>query len=94
MSGPAQINYNAHAAKMFARLAQNMLSEDLVAGPPVYNEDQGTITQLYGMCPFIGGVLHTFTDLGDGRWHVVDDDDTIDVTITVDQVESLFNGDI
>ena len=94
MSGPAQINYNAHAAKMFARLAQNMLNEDMPCGPPQYIEDHNSIIQLYGMDPFIGGVLFTFVDLGDGRWHVTDDDECVDEIITINQVEDLFNGNL
>lgn len=87
-----QINYNPELARMFARLAQNMVNDDLMAGPPrVVNKT--TIVQLVAMCPQTSGSESTFIHLGNDIWHVSYDDGEDSAELPGPEIHRWFTGD-
>ena len=88
-----QINYDSQSARLFALLSQNMLNEDLVAGPPIFEPTTGIITQLYGMCPMTSGSLCTFKQLPNDQWEVSYDDGEESAVLKTDEINRWFTGD-
>lgn len=94
-----QINYGTKArqvTEMFARLAQNMLNEELVAGvPKIVTRDDGNvkIVQLYGQCPSTSGSMCIVKLVGDDLWEVSYDDGSEKVTLVGPDINKFFSGD-
>lgn len=93
MTTICQINYNPVHTRMFARLAQLMLREDLCLGPPVFHRDTGKISQLQGMSPACGGGTNIFTHLGKDQWRCTYDDGDDTTILGGNWIHKWFSGE-